>query len=42
MARASLRQFYVTMAKFIPPEFFYVMADPIQYTENVGRQCVIS
>ena len=41
MARASLHNFYVTTAKFIIPEFFYVNGEPIHYTDKVGRPSVI-
>ena len=42
MARASLHRFYVMMAKISPPEFVYVIADPIHYTEKVGIPSGIS
>ena len=40
--RASLHEFYVMTAELSPPEFFHVMADPINYTEKVGFPSVVS
>ena len=42
MARALLRKFYVMTANIVPPEFSYVMANPIHYTEQVGFPSVTS
>ena len=36
MACAPLHNFHVVKAKTSPPEVFYLRADPIHYTENVG------
>ena len=43
MAQTSLHKLYVTMAKKgIPPAFFYVVANPIHYTEKVRHPSAIS
>ena len=34
MARASLHEFYVMTAKISPPDFFDVMADPMNYPDK--------
>ena len=42
MARTSLHRFYVTTPTLLPPAFFYVMANPIHYTQNSGFPSVTS
>ena len=41
MVRTSLHEFYVMTMKISPPELFYVMADHMNYPENVGFLSVI-
>ena len=38
MAGTSLHRFYVMTPKITPPEFLYVMANPIKYTQKSGFQ----
>ena len=42
MALASLHKFYVMTTKITPLELFYVMAEPMNYTETVGFPSGIS
>ena len=42
MAGAPLHRFYAMTPKIVPPEFFYVMANPVHNTQNSRFPSVIS